>query len=322
MLAVAITAGAPDSSARAPCRAAAARDVRLQDRVGAGRAAAEVRVGHGGEREARVAQDRLDHARDLQPVLQAAGRMERDASAAASRRRAAARARARSAATTSEMSFASAEMRAAFAAYCRIALQQVPVVLHHRAAAARRDHDRLGARSRRSGHHASMLALHVGERLVLVVEVERDRAAAAGRGASHERDAEAVEHARGRGVDRGRDRRLHAAVAARACGARAAPRATRPRVAPRGNLARERARQQRPRACARAPAPRRRARACGSVRLRNQRRMRSRGVRGTFSSTSVAADVDEPPVLHARRTRRLARAAGEAAVEVQLRALA
>ena len=41
--------------------------------------------------------------------------------------------------------------------------------------------------------------------------------------------------------------------------------------------------------------------------------------RGTRSSTMRAADLDQPAVLHARRAGRLAGAAGEAAVEVELR---
>ena len=69
-----------------------------------------------------------------------------------------------------EMSFASAEMRARLRGIGRIVAQQVAVVRHHRAAAARGDHDRLGARLHVRPPRVDV-GLHEGERLVLVVEV-------------------------------------------------------------------------------------------------------------------------------------------------------
>ena len=90
--------------------------------------------------------------------------------------------------------------------------QQVPVVLDHHAAAARGDDDRLGA------------ALDVRPPGVDVALDDRERPRLARSGDSgsapqqpppatrDERDADAVEHARHRGVDDRRERALHAAV--------------------------------------------------------------------------------------------------------------
>ena len=56
-----------------------ARKRRLQQRVGARRAAAQVRVVDRRQIESRARQDRLDPAADLLAVLQGAGRLEGDA---------------------------------------------------------------------------------------------------------------------------------------------------------------------------------------------------------------------------------------------------
>ena len=148
--------------------------------------------------------------------------------------------------------------------------------------------------------------------------MEAQRAAAAGAFLLDERDADSVEHARRRRVDVGGERRLHAA----------GEREHFPGVARRGPLARCRRRgrhffgealgEERPRE----PAELQERREQGMT--RHDRRERAaldafpRGPRRFFLD-QLAPDVEQAPVLHARRAGRLAGAAGETAVEVQPR---
>ena len=117
----------------------------------------------------------------------------------------------------------------------------------------------------------------------------------------------------------GCERRLHAALHDQHLCARAAAPATRRRRAPSGMRSRELARQP---ALGDAPDGERRAeqrprqqRPCAAPSAARPRR----GVRPTLSLDDRAADVDQPTVLDAGRTRGLAVAAREAAVEMQLR---
>ena len=170
------------------------------------------------------------------------------------------------------------------------------------------------------GHHASMLRAH---------DRRAPRRARSGDTAARRssrrrrtriaRDADAVEHARRRGVDVRRERRLHAAfqhqhlarVARRRPRARPAPRPGCDRASSRGSNAFDHA-AQRP---ARAPNSGR-----DSSALRSAQRCARVGRRAADAlARRLAADVDQPAVLHARRARGLAAAAGQAAVEMQLR---
>ena len=182
-------------------------------------------------------------------------------------------------------------------------------------------HDRLDARFdvRPPGVD---VAAHVVARAVLVVQVVADRAAAAG--AAARRSAampSAVEHARRGGVDVRAHRRLHAACRAPASCARACAPASAPAsLRARGTLSCSARGQQRPHQLARACSAGSNSRRAVSTFAAAPCARRARaGGRGTCSSTMLAADVDQAAVLHARGTGRLAVAAGQAAVEVQLR---
>ncbi len=155
--------------------------------------------------------------------------------------------------------------------------------------------------------------------LVLLVEVIGQRAAAPAAGDRLRADADAVEDARHRGVDRRRERRLHAAAqdhhpARVPC--------RRPRAGGRDlrHLARERLGQQAPR---HAPEHHRRSeqrrRAQALARSRSGSRARS-ALRGTWPRRRGARC---RPAARTRRPRAggLARAAGEAPVEVRARLL-
>ncbi|MNC86972.1 hypothetical protein D3C83_26650 [compost metagenome] len=88
--------------------------------------------------------------------------------------------------------------------------ERVAIVFDHYAAAARRDHDRFRAPLDIRPPRIDIPA-HVAECLVLRAEMKRHRPAAAGVRRAHERDAKAIEHARGGGIGRRRKARLHAA---------------------------------------------------------------------------------------------------------------
>ncbi len=190
------------------------------------------------------------------------------------------------------------------------------VVLDHDAAAARGDDDRLDIAIDVRPPRVDV-ALDDGERARLAAQVVRQRAAAASARHAEKRNADPVEHARHRGVDARRQGSLHATVQhehpapmprggpCAGC-ARVGNRCAEPRgqhrfqhAADRERAAEERARQQ---AFADQPA---------------------HGPRGERARRTVVddvpADVDEAPVSHARRTRGLAAAAGEAAIEMHPR---
>ena len=169
------------------------------------------------------------------------------------------------------------------------------------------------------GHHASMLRRMKSRASLLRVEVERHRAAAAGRGRGDEADAEAVEHARGGGVGRRRERRLHAAFEhehaprVRPAAATAAP-ARSPAAPCARSFAGRSGRASRP-SLSSGP------NSAGRVStLRSAVRASASAGRAPHLLVDDApADVEQAAVVHARRARGLARAAGEAAVEVELR---
>ena len=122
------------------------------------------------------------------------------------------------------------------------------------------------------------------------------------------------------GVDRRRDGRLHASVQHDHAALAAAPRAHSPSGRQRGMCRASRAGSNgfsmRPIASIVAKS----AAARNHVVQQPPLRMRSPSARHLLLD-EAPPDVDEPPVLHARRTCRLACAAREAAIEVQLRAL-
>ncbi len=213
-------------------------------------------------------------------------------------------------------------MRSAFVRVRRVVAQQVAVLLDHRAAAGRVHHDRFGARFEVRPPGVDV-ALHVVERAVLIVQVMADRAAAAGLAARRSSRCRA-RRARGSvaSLTLRRHRRLHAAGEHQ-------------------HLARMPARPERARHVCVAGGTLV-ASASGSIGRtalpifiagsNSQRRVKSFAQRGALepfaqrprlgsarSSTTLAADVDEAAVLHARRTRRLAVAAGQAAIEMQPR---
>ncbi len=167
------------------------------------------------------------------------------------------------------------------------------------------------------GHHASTWRRMRSSGRLLGVQVVLDRAAAARLRHAHERDAQPVEHARRGGVDVGGERGLHAAVQhdhpPRV--PRGRPRA---RLALRRHLPREGGGQER----AEDPAQRH---AEGEERPgeEGEAQQPAEGAVGERARHLLlhqgAADVHEPAVLDARRAGGLARAAGEAAVEVHLR---
>ena len=71
--------GRPDSSAWTLLPSSCLRELRLQDRVGARGAAAQVRIGHRGQREAGRREQRLRQPADLLAVLERARGVEGDA---------------------------------------------------------------------------------------------------------------------------------------------------------------------------------------------------------------------------------------------------
>jgi hypothetical protein len=150
----------------------------------------------------------------------------------------------------------------------------------------------------------------------LIVEVIADRPAAAGRRRHHGLDAQCIEHARGRTVDVGLHRRLHTAGQQHDL---ALMRARRPdaRILPRGHLGLQRGRQQRPQRLAQLH--RRCEGGAGQTFLQQGARELLHGAALDLLVHDVATNVDQPAVLDARRAGRLAIAAGQAAVQVQLR---
>ena len=200
----------------------------------------------------------------------------------------------------------------------RIVGEQVAVVAHLHAAAAAVITIAFAPASS-SGHQASMLRRASSRAPACVVEVEAQRAAAAGAAPLRldQRDADAVEHARRRRVDAGRQRRLHAAGEHQH-----APRVARRRPRARRRVARapwpaEPAGRKRPQHLAEAqrrleqPASRQdlpAARRAAAVACRR---------RGARVSTSSRPMSSSRPYCTPDGTGGLAGAAGQAAVEVQ-----
>ena len=182
---------------------------RLQDRVRAGRSAAQVRIGNGNQLAARSLEHRFHLAAHLLAVLQAAGRMEghlgaRDRGCAKKRRE-------RGQLCSKNLGQVQRERRDTLRLCCvgRIVAQQVAILLDRRPAPAGRHHDRL-----RTGLHMGPPGIdqraHVVLAVLLAVQVEPNRPAATGPCSLGERDAEPVEYPGGGGIDRRGNRRLHA----------------------------------------------------------------------------------------------------------------
>jgi len=149
--------------------------------------------------------------------------------------------------------------------------------------------------------------------------VVADGAAAAGAPRPQQFDAERIEHARGGGVDVGRHRRLHAAfehqhAARMGAGRRGGPGGCR---LGRRHLGLERARQQ---GAHRLAGPQRGCKgAAGQALLERAAHQLLRGAAADLVLDHLATDVHQPAVLHARGAGGLAVAAGQAAVQMQLR---
>jgi hypothetical protein len=166
------------------------------------------------------------------------------------------------------------------------------------------------------GHQAS----RERPRLVVLGQVIRQRAAAAAAVDGDRGDARAIEHARRGGVDVRRKRRLHASLRDDHF-ARMPRRGPRARFARLRNRRRERARQER---AGESPEPQsdaeQRFGEQSPAQTRTRRRLERRAADAIVDE--LAPDVDEASVAHARRAGRLAASAGEAAVEMELRARA
>ena len=153
----------------------------------------------------------------------------------------------------------------------------------------------------------------------MFVQVKRKRAAATARLDLQRRNPRAIDHARHRGIDVRRQRRLHAAAGDqhRASMARRWPCLR--RSLPRYSIAKL-ARQQA-------------LREASDRKRRIEHRLRQQCFAERIAPCSIerlaadafidnlAADIDESAILDAGRTRRLARTAGEAAIEMKLRRL-
>lgn len=187
------------------------RQLGVEHGIGAGRAAAQVRlVARHLHREAERGQVGLDAAPELLPVLQGAGRVEADDLLRVGlARQLRLQHRHQRGQELAQVLGQLADARGPGGVH-RVVAQDVAVLLDRHPATGRVHHDRLGAR-----FHMRPPGVDVGPHLrhaaVLVVEVELHRAAAARLGRDHGLDAGGVKHARGRAVDVGHHRRLHAA---------------------------------------------------------------------------------------------------------------
>ena len=175
-------AGRP-AARRACALRSSPESLRLQERVGARRAAAQVRIGHRRELVARAREQRLDLAAHLLAVLQRAGRLERDRAAVGRCASDLGRARLRTGRCVMRRN------ARRLVAVRRIVREQMPVLLHRRAAAARRHHDRLDLAALDERPPGVDQRAHVVAALLLVVEVKAQRAAAARARRLDERDA-------------------------------------------------------------------------------------------------------------------------------------
>src|SRR5712692_7161714 len=198
-----------------------------------------------------------------------------------------------------------------------IALEQVPVFLHRDAAAARRHDDRLHSRLDVRPPAVDQCA-HVFKAVLLIVQMKAQRAAAAGALGLDERNADAVEHPCRGGVDVGRERRLYAAgerehlpgVARRGPGAGGGRRCR--------HLFGELRRKKRPQKPAELEEQRKQPAARHDFGEGAALEVFPRGPRRFFFD-QFSPDIEQAPVLNARRAGRLAGAAGQTAVEVQAR---
>ncbi|ABA49505.1 hypothetical protein BURPS1710b_3344 [Burkholderia pseudomallei 1710b] len=291
------------------------RERRLRERIGARGAAAQMAVGGQPNFDAEPLQQPLDLAAQLLAVLQRARRMIGDGMDSAPARE------------RDQLGLEAAEQlgcvlrqlddAARLVRVGRIAAQQVRVLAHRRAAAGRVHHDRFDAALDVRPPRVDV-ASRIVERFIVIAQMQPDRAAAAGFRRDHGFDAERIQHARGRDVDVRHHRRLHAAREHQH--AALAPRA-RPREQARArrHLVAQPLRQQRPHVLAEPHHGREHGRVRHEAREQaphDPLRQRPRHLR----LDDLAADVDEPAVLDARRAGRLATAAREAAVEVLLRA--
>ncbi len=198
----------------------------------------------------------------------------------------------------------------------RVMREQVAVFLDRRAATGGGHHDRFGTglQIRPPGID---IAAHIIQAALLVVQVIADRAAAAGLRRDDQLHAERIEHARGGGIGIGRHRRLHAAIQQQhlARMLRSGPSAG---ILLLRHLVLQRAGQQGPQQlpCLHRrredPLARQYLPQCSTQQSLRQRPRH-------LLLDDLAADIDQPPILHAGRTSRFAIAASQAAVQMQLR---
>ena len=309
-------------------------DLRLQDVVGAGRAAAEMALRHVAARRSRpAAAAAFGCVGDLLAVLHRAGGVVGDGQVAY---RPSAGGRPRSA-RYSVTSLASAETRAAFCRVGRVVAEHVAVVLDRGAAARRGDHDRVEPAAVDLAIQASMLRLaqRVARRASLPMWwTSAPQQPSPAR--QHDLDAEPGQQADGRLVDLGArapaGRSRSAARRGPGAGRRGATRAA-GRAATRPAAERGARREHRPQPSpaadsrangpARAPPPserRRGTRPDRAGRAASSRAQQAVGQRAAVGLLDMGAGVvDQVHVVHAGRAGRHAGQAGQAAVDVQHR---
>ena len=294
----------------------------LQHRIRAGRAAAQVRVGRrDADVEAERTQVLLDAAAQLLAVLQRARRVEGELPGVT-----AVQAVLELRHEVGQQLAQVARQRGDAARLLGIGgvvRERVAVLLDGDAAARGVHHDRLDlplvGQAFDERPPGVDVAAHVGQAAVAVVQVGADRAAAAGIVGDQGLDAGGVEHARGRAVDVRQHRRLHAAHQQQHLARVLARRpAVRGGASARRHLVLERRRQQRPHELA--ELHRRAEQRRGQALLQQPAHRLLAGRAFDALLDDLAADVDQVPVLHARRAGGLAIAAGQATVQVQLRA--
>ncbi|CPJ09368.1 Uncharacterised protein [Bordetella pertussis] len=198
----------------------------------------------------------------------------------------------------------------------RVSAQMVRILLHHGAATRGVHDDGLDLAALDPGPPGVDVGAHLRQGLALRVQVEVDGAATARARRQARADANGVEHAQGGGVDGGHHGRLHAAgqhqhlaLMARRIGQQAG----RPR---RRHLAPQRLRQHGAHHLAQ---PHGRAEP-GRIHASAQRFAAQPVAQPARYALvdQLAADIDQPPILHPRWTGRFAIAAGQAAVQVLL----
>src|SRR3954463_6144442 len=281
----------------------------LRERIGAGGAAAKMPVVHRCQLVARLCEQRFDVPTHLLPVLQRAGRLERNLAARGTRRDSIER---------NDFGQVASERRDALRLLRvgRILRKQVAILLHGDAAAARRDYDRLHFTALDVRPPLIDQGAHVVAPFLLVVQMEAQPAATAGAGSFDERDAHAIEHARRCCIDGRGERGLHATGEREhlARVTRRGPCAS--RASGRRYFGFQRGRKEGPRQATKDERGRKefaaRQAESKSPPLRALQRRAPR-----FRLHYCTPNVDEASITHARRTGGLAGTAGEAAVEVQ-----